>query len=394
MLGATQIGATELAKVVNEYGPTATQQLFSRILDHAERRMRAAVAELPDGVYTAEEFYHSDCFVPVKIRFCLTLTKAGENLTVDFSGTDPQIRGFKNSSLANTYSAVYAAVSSFFDEDLPRNEGTFRCISIIAPKGTLVNARSPAPVTMCTVSPAHEIMHMVWWALGKAVPDKALAGWGKNSFPVTAGSDRHGATWVMYNWGGCSGAGATANRDGFNQMGPMVSLGGLVIPNAETYEQAYPVTVIEHQFRQDGGGAGERRGGTGVVFAVNIETDTDYSFRGEGIDHPSGIGVCGGGDGVAGNVTLIAADGNVYKPFSYGVEQIGPRRLTIFSPGGGGFGNPLERDPASVLRDVRDGVVSREAALSQYGVVIAGDGVSIDQAATVSLRDAAMSSTS
>lgn len=386
MLGATQVGAGELAKIVQEFGPEATQALFSRILDHAERRMRAAIAEVPDGTYRAQERYHTDCFERVEVGFRVAVTKAGDALRVDFTGTDPQIRGFKNSSLANTHSAVYAAVASFFEADLPRNEGTFRPVTIVAPEGSVVNARPPAPLTMCTVFPAQEIMHMVWWALGQALPQRALAGWGKNAFPVTAGTDRRGATWVMYNWGGCSGAGATSNRDGFNQMGPMVTLGGLTVPNAETYEQLYPVKVLRHEFRQDGGGAGERRGGTGVVFDVEIEAEAEYAFRGEGIGQPSGLGVRGGQAGRAGSLSLTAPDGSVYEPFPYGVERIGPRRLAIASPGGGGFGDPFARDPASVLRDVRDGLVSRRSAEIDYGIAIAEDGVSIDAARTDALR--------
>ena len=330
MLGATQVGASELMKLVDEFGAGTTRELFSRILDHGDRRMRAALAEVPDGIYVAEERYHTDCFEKVEIRFKVTLTKSGTDLHVDFTGTDPQIRGFKNSSLANTYSAVYAAVASFFDADMPRNEGTFRCLSITAPEGTVVNARPPAPVTMCTVFPAHEIMHMVWWALGQAMPERALAGWGKNAFPVTAGTDARGATWVMYNWGAASGAGATAGRDGFNQIGPMVTLGGLTIPNAETYEQLYPIRVLRHELRRDGGGAGEKRGGTGVLFDVVIETEAEYSFRGEGIGRPSGIGVQGGREGGAGFLSLTAPDGAVYEPFPYGVERLGARRRRVW----------------------------------------------------------------
>lgn len=386
MLGATQVGASELLKLVDEFGAEATRELFTQILDHGDRRMRAALGVLPDGTYVAEERYHTDCFEEVEIRFKVTLTKSGTDLHVDFTGTDPQIRGFKNSSLANTYSAVYAAVASFFDADMPRNEGTFRCLSINAPKGTVVNARSPAPVTMCTVFPAHEIMHMVWWALGQAMPDRALAGWGKNAFPVTAGTDARGATWVMYNWGGASGAGATADRDGFNQIGPMVTLGGLSIPNAETYEQLYPIRVLRHELRRDGGGAGEQRGGTGVLFDVEIETEAEYSFRGEGIGQPSGLGVRGGKEGGAGFLSLTASDGSVYEPFPYGVERLGARRLSIEAPGGGGYGDPLKRDPAAVLRDVRDGLVSPEAARSEYGVALAKNFSSVDVAATEALR--------
>jgi N-methylhydantoinase B len=388
MLGATQVGANELMKLVDEFGADTTQALFSHILDHGDRRMRAALAKVPDGIYVAEERYHTDCFEKVEIRFKVTLTKSATDLHVDFTGTDPQIRGFKNSSLANTYSAVYAAVASFFDADMPRNEGTFRCLSITAPEGTVVNARPPAPVTMCTVFPAHEIMHMVWWALGQAMPDRALAGWGKNAFPVTAGTDARGATWVMYNWGAASGAGATADRDGFNQIGPMVTLGGLTIPNAETYEQLYPIRVLRHELRRDGGGAGEKRGGTGVLFDVVIETEAEYSFRGEGIGRPSGIGVQGGREGGAGFLSLTAPDGAVYEPFPYGVERLGARCLSIRAPGGGGYGDPLKRDPAAVLRDVRDGLVSPDAARREYGIVLASDLASVDLAATWALRRA------
>lgn len=393
MLGATQVGATELAKIVAEFGAEVTQSLFTQILDHGDRRMRAAIAALPDGTYTAEERYHTDCFERVEVIFKVTLTKSGTDLHVDFTGTDPQIRGFKNSSLANTYSAVYAAVASFFDADMPRNEGTFRCLSITAPKGTVVNARPPAPLTMCTVFPAQEIMHMIWWALGQAAPERALAGWGKNAFPVTAGVDARGSTWVMYNWGAASGAGATANRDGFNQIGPMVTLGGLSIPNAETYEQLYPIKVLRHEFRVDGGGAGELRGGTGVLFDVEIETEAEYSFRGEGIGQPSGLGVRGGKDGGAGFLSLTAADGSVYEPFPYGVERLAARRLSIQAPGGGGYGDPHLRDPAAVLRDVRDGLVSPEAARNDYGIALSGDHAAVDMAATQSLRQEARKTT-
>jgi len=382
MLGSTRIGAEEVAKIVNDLGISDAIAHFEGILDHADRRLRAAVAEIPDGVYRAEESFENDCFVDTHIPLRLAITKQGDRLTADFTGTAPQIRGFKNSSLANTYSAVYAGIASFFDAEIPRNEGTFRGVTIVAPEGSLVNAKPPAPLTMCTVFPAHEIMHMVWWALGQAVPDRGIAGWGKNMFPVTAGRDAKGATWVMYNWGGNSGAGAVKGRDGFNQMGPMITLGGLVIPNAETYEQLYPVTVRRHELRCDGGGSGEYRGGTGVVFEVDIESAADYSFRGEGVGRPTGRGVYGGGTGKVGELTMIERGELPRTPPAYTLWWLGPARLSLRSPGGGGFGDPLRRDPARVLRDVRDETVSREAARDVYGVVLTADGKTVDAAAT------------
>ncbi len=386
MLGATRVGVEEIRRIAGDFGPLETAALFGEILDHADRRLRSAISELPDGTYRAEERFDNDCFVNVKVALRMTLTKTADRMVVDFTGTDPQIRGFKNSSLANTYSAVYAGIASFFDSDLPRNEGTFRSVSIIAPRGTVVNAMAPAALTMCTVFPAHEIMHMVWWALGQADPKRAIAGWGKNVFPVTSGRDADSMTWVMYNWGGNSGAGAVEGRDGFNQMGPMVTLGGLVIPNAETYEQLYPITVRRHELRTDGGGPGRYRGGTGVAYEVDVHCPAEYSFRGEGVTRPTGLGVEGGRAGSAGEVRITQADGASRTPDPYCLWALPPVRLSILSSGGGGFGDPLARPVDLVVRDVRDGLVSWEAAETEYGVVLSADGRSADGAATRQLR--------
>jgi N-methylhydantoinase B len=271
------------------------------------------------------------------------------------------------------------------DAAIPRNEGTFRSVSIVAPQGSVVNALPPAPLTMCTVFPAHEIMHMVWWALGGADPASAIAGWGKNMFPVTSGQ-RETETWVMYHWGGCSGAGAVHGRDGFNQMGPMVTLGGLVIPNAETYEQLYPVRVLRHELRRDGGGAGQFRGGTGAIYEIEVESAAEYSFRGEGVLRATGLGVAGGRDGAVGRLEITLGDGSKLVPDAYALKSLPPARLSIQSPGGGGFGDPLERAVDAVVRDVLDDLVSVEAAADEYGVVMAASGREADVEATARLR--------
>ena len=388
MLGSTKIGAERVEALAAELGTGQALACFRGILDYADARFRAAIAELPDGVYTGEDHTDNDCFEAADIATRVTLTIEGDRMTVDFTGTDPQMKGFKNSSLANTHSAVYTALCSFFDADMPRNEGSFRAVGIVAPEGTLVNARPPAPMTMCTVFPAHDIIHACWKALAQADPHRASAGWARNIFGVTAGNTEGGAEpFVMYHNNLAAGGGAIEGRDGFNQIGHLCTLGGLTIPNLEVYEQIYPVRYLRQEFRCDAGGAGEYRGGTGVDYAVEVFAPGRYSFRGEGLRTPSGYGIRGGGWGAGGAMTLYPHDGaEPVHPPQFGLMSLPPLRYEASSPGGGGWGDPLDRDPARVLDDVRNGIVSLEAACETYGVVLGEDGRGVDAAATKALR--------
>ncbi|MCB1743274.1 MAG: hydantoinase B/oxoprolinase family protein, partial [Gammaproteobacteria bacterium] len=300
--------------------------------------------------------------------------------------------GFKNSSIANTYSAVYLALSAFFDVSIPRNEGTYRSVRIIAPEGSIVNARPPAPMTMNTVFVAHEIVHALWRALAQADPARACAGWGKTMHGHVAGHKADGSTWVMYQWHAMGTPGATAERDGFAQMGHLITLGGLDLPNLEFHEQMYPVRYLRHEMRSDAAGAGARRGGSGVIYEADVLEPCIWSFRAEGLDTPSGYGICGGRDGAVGLEWVrphdAVADGGEFIPPKYGVRRLGPARMIAHTPGGGGWGDPLDRDPQLVLRDVRDGVLSVQAALRDYAVVLGGDDRSVDVAATGAARRA------
>ena len=371
MMGSTEIGSQQILDIVKQYGLKSTLNSFEGILDHADKLMRASVYSVKDGEYFGSESFENDCFDKVNVKINVKITIKNDVLFVDFSGTSNQIKGFKNSSLANTHSAVYTAIASFFDQKIPRNEGTFKCIKINAPLGTLVNAKYPAPVTMCTVFPAHEIIHACWWALGQALPERNCAGWGKNSFPNASGLREDGTTWVMYNWGGLSGAGAVDGRDGFNQIGPLITLGGLTIPNAESYERLYPVQVIKQEFRYDSSGAGKFRGGSGIVYEAYFEEPVEYSFRAEGLARDTGKGVLGGYDGKKGKVELSFKDQESKDiiPPDYGLMRVQPNKLKIVSPAGGGFGDPLEREPELVFRDFKDEIISVEFAREHYGVL-------------------------
>jgi N-methylhydantoinase B len=145
----------------------------------------------------------------------------------------------------------------------------------------------------------------------------------------------------------------------------------LVIPNAETYEQLYPVRVRRQEMRADAAGAGQWRGGTGAEYDVELKSPVEYSFRGEGMGRPTGLGVEGGADGKVAYIAVAEGTGEPRTPPPYALWRLGPSRLTVSSPGGGGYGDPIDRDPAAVLRDVRDDVVTQREAEEVYGVVFA-----------------------
>ncbi len=385
MLGSTRIGMERLAELALELG-AETEAYFGGILDIGERRMRAEIAALPDGVHHGSDLTDNDCFETRDYVIRVAVTVIGDHMTIDFTGTDDQMKGFKNSSIANTYSAVYTALASFLSPDLPGNEGTFRPVDIITPEGSLVNPRAPAPMTMNTIIIATEIIHAVWRALGQFDPVRSCAGWGKNSVPTMAGRDDRGMPFVMYHWAGAIGAGAVDGRDGFNANGGLISLGALYLPDLELSEQAYPVRFVRQMFRTDGGGPGEFRGGTGLDYAVEVENPAILSLRGEGLYNVSSYGVGGGGAGKAGQMRITERDGGVTEPEKYGILSVAPMTMELQAAGGGGWGDPLRRDPYLVLRDVRDEMVSRQAAKDHYGVVIDDSGRDLDSAATDVLR--------
>ena len=385
MLGSVAVGVDRLGALVAELGLGRARDFIAEVLDHADRRMRAAVRALPDGTYFGEDISNNDCFESVDVPIRVAITVDGDQLIADFAGTAPQIRGFKNSSLANTHSAVYVALSTFFGYEIPRNEGTFRCATVLAPEGSVVNPRPPAPTTMCTSFVAHEIIHACWKALGQADPARSIAGWGKQTVPITAGHTTAGKPYVMFHWNELPGAGAVEGRDGFNEIGPMITLGGLSLSNVETYERLYPVTIWRELFREDGGGPGKFRGGTGVDYVVDVQGPSITSFRGEGLHTPSGFGAAGGGHGQPGLMTLHVGAAVLSAP-QFDVREFGSFSIAASSPGGGGWGDPLERDSALVLRDVQDGVVSRRAVREEYGVVLDEETARVDVDATRRLR--------
>lgn len=383
MIGSTQLGAKRVREIIADLSADA-EPVFRQILDYGELRMRAAIQEIPDGTYFGEDGSDNDCFEIKPIPVRVTMTVRGDEITVDFTGSANQTAGSKNSSLANTYSAVLVAIASHLDHTLPHNEGAMRPIRIIAPEGSVVNATPPAAMTLNTMYPAVDIINACWKALGQADPMRACAGWGKINYGVDAGRTADGRMFTFYHWNGSPGAGAVKGRDGFNCIGQCGSLGGLSLSNVEIFESQYPVRITQQEFRRDAGGAGEFRGGTGVDFVANILVGADHSVRNEGGRRPTGFGAQGGEHGAMGEMA-IECEGVEYPIPAYGILRLGAKRVALASPGGGGWGRPIDRVADLVREDVLDELVSLEMAREVYGVAMT-PACEVDVAETALLR--------
>ena len=375
MIGSVKRGAAWIEELILERGWETLRRYCEALLDYSERRMRLELEKIPDGVYEATETMDNDGFDVRDVTIRLRLEIRGGDVTADFTGTDPQVPSFKNSSLSNTYSAVYAALATVVDPRIPHNEGMYRTIRIIAPEGTVVHCTEPAAVTFSTLHPAHEIINCCWKALARTDPHRVCGGWGKMANPTFSGLDRHGRVFVMFNLAGYAGAGAMDERDGFDQIGSPICMGGMIIPNLESIERIYPVRFLKHELRRDTCGPGEFRGGTGVDYQVELLVPGTLCFRGEGQGAPSGFGVSGGGEGEPAQVTFRRRgrpdDGEPEEALpAYGIREVGCGVLRIQSAGGGGWGDPEGRDPEAVRRDVRNGVLSPEKARTDYGIEV------------------------
>ena len=390
MVGSTEIGRERLEGIARDLGLDQARACFRGVLDHGERMARACITALPDGCYEGEDWTHNDCFDDIATPVRVSLTVRGDGIHVDFTGTGPQMRGFKNSSAANTRSAVYMAVKSFFDTRLPHNEGVFRPITIDLPDGSAVNPRCPAPTSNGTIVIAQHIIHAVWQALGKADPALACAGWGRSVHPTMAGhTTETDHRYIVFHFQTMPGGGAVKGRDGFASVGHLSALGGLTIPNIEPYEQLYPITFVRQELRCDGGGPGEHRGGNGIDYAVRMHEDCTMHFRSEGIGPPSGFGAAGGEPGQGGfmEVSEDAGFHDIPPPFS--TRHYGPCTYHAQSPGGGGWGDPMARSVALVQEDLDGGLVSPQAAALIYGVVLTDGSIKIDYCATARKREEA-----
>jgi N-methylhydantoinase B len=388
-LSACRVAETRIHEICARYGLDTLLEAVRLDLDRAEARMRASIGALPDATRYYEDYLETFIggrFEPLLLP--LALTVSGERMIADFTGAAPQVPFPVNSTAAVSAAGVFIAVKSVFDPQAPLNQGSFRPIEVITPPGTIVNVQRPAPAGSHGEIRKRVIATMVG-ALAQMVPEKVAGDLSRTSFHNLIGGfdERAGREWVHYEWS-AGGNGAFAEDDGPSVMAT-IDWGDLVtVQSTEVIEARMPLLIESSRLAVDSGGAGATRGGLSMQRELRVlAPGARYSLLSDGAVIPA-FGVLGGLSGVPVGAWIdrdgvIEAFDTPGKVAGHPIEEGG--MLVVRSAGGGGYGDPLARDPGRVLSDVAEGYVSPKAALEIHGVVIDRAG-SIDAAATSALR--------
>ncbi len=388
-VASCRVAEKRIKELLDKYGTAKTRETIEDIHRYAEHRMRLEIEKLKDGTYEGETFLDSDGFTDDPIRIKVAITIKDDEAFVDFAGSAGQVTGFVNSPIANTATCVYVSfLTTVTTPDIPHNEGVYRPIHIAAPEGSLVNPKFPAPVASCTLDTACAILEACWIALSKVLPERVPAGWNRWNGPAITGIDpRNGGFYVMFGFNGFGGAGGQPGMDGRHYIGDGIDLGGLIAPNIETNEADYPHITEFNEFTTDSCGAGKFRGGCGTKYRITMyDENPNLVMFGDGKKFPP-YGLYGGEPGSC-NIAFIneGKEGERELKAKESVPLKKGDSYTTYPSGGGGWGDPKERDPELVRLDVKNGIVSMERAKKVYRVVLSEGDFTIDAEATQELR--------
>lgn len=341
-VAACHTGSTRLQEVVQRYGLRRVQQIMRELQDYAEELMRVFLGKVPRGRYAAEDFLDDDGAGsgPVKIAVALTFAPAPSGrpiATVDFTGSSPQVPGSINAVDAITWSACFYVFRCLLQEEVPAAAGLMRPIRMIAPAGTIVNARPPAAVAGGNVETSQRIVDVLLRALAHALPERVPAGSSGTMNNLTIGGidERTGEPFAYYETI-AGGMGARPDRDGVS--GVHTHMTNSLNTPAEALEYAYPLRVTRYSLRQGSGGAGRFRGGDGIVREIELLADAEVTLLADRRDRGP-YGLHGGVDGAPGRTQVIHGDGTQeIIPGKASLRLQKGNRVRIESPGGGGWG--------------------------------------------------------
>ena len=395
LIGACQVGERNLLAMLDKYGKAQVDSCVGELLNMAERHMRSLIKQVPDGTYEGmailEDAGHGFGDFEIKAK----VTIKGDNCHIAIS-SPPQIPYFINSYEGNSHSGVYLGLMMFAQLPPPYNEGLYRCVTLdFGPKGTICNAKEPAPHMNCTTTPMETLTDAVRLAFEKAMPSKVSASWGHaNGLNIAGWDKRHDEEYVtMVLATIISGAGATPKQDGWHAVGPECCFGALTSGDIELLEYSYPIIIHRYGLMEDSGGAGEFRGGSGTAWEVEpLDDEMTFIMFGEGRRIPA-VGAAGASSAMVEQKVgrlerKIGGKVEVIKDNIIGTIKPG-ETVTNMNPGGGGFGHPFKRPVEKVVWDVKNGLVSIKGAREDYGVVIKDKtSLEVDHAETAKRRGA------
>jgi N-methylhydantoinase B len=344
-IAACHTGAERIREVCSRYGVERARRAASDLLDYSEELMRAFLQRVPPGKYRAEDFLDGDGISeqPIKIAVEITVHNSGgkrrphQAVTVDFTGSDLQVEGSVNAVAAITYSACFYLFRCLLAEDVPAAAGLMRPVQVIAPAGTIVNARPPAAVAGGNVETSQRIVDVVLRALAQAIPDRipAAASGTMNNLTI-GGIDQRTSEPFAYYETVAGGMGARHGKAGVS--GVHTHMTNSLNTPAEALEYAYPLRVRKYSLRPGSGGEGKFRGGDGIVREIEVLTDCDVTLLADRRTRGP-WGLAGGTDGAPGKTFITRRDGSIeIAPGKFSTRLRKGERVTIETPGGGGWG--------------------------------------------------------
>jgi len=384
-VSSVYVGADRLKKLLDKYGRDVVQEASRVLLEYSERRIREGLKAIPDGIYEGEDYIDDDGVTDSPIKIHVRIEKRGDHVVVDLRDSDPQAQGNTNSTLANTYAAVYYVMIGVVDPHVPPNSGCYRPIEIKTRPGTIVHPVLPAAVASRT-NASQKIVEAMLRAMSQVVPEWVMAGsHGQISTCGFGGFHPGSKERFIYTDIQGGGAGARPHCDG--RDGQDSHLPRFMNTPVESVEHEFPIRIERYEFIPDSGGAGKFRGGLATRRDIRVLAD-EVSFARYGDRQKfSPLGVFGGKEGSRGSFILNPGTEEECPLKSKGLDVLQKDDLvSLRLPGAGGYGDPLERPFSSIEADLRDGKVTPETAFRDYQVCVNDDGWSIDREATERLR--------
>jgi len=392
-IGGCTVGERAIQALFERHGAAVIEAHVAHLFDATERMVRHEIAQIPDGVYEGRSTaFYDGIHDGSRMAINLKVTVAGEEICFDFTGSAPQTQGFVNAPYAATASAVILTFLMLINPDIPHNDGLTRAISIVNPQGSFLNAAYPAATTFGN-SLTGPTSDAIFRAFAGALPGMVSAGWNRMlGFTITGQDPQHGyekyvdILFIALK----GGSGAVKGADGYDHIGLINCAGGILAQDYEMFELQDPHRLIRHEYATDSAGAGRWRGGLGIEteFVIEGEKVIGVAF-GDGLEEEArAFGLYGGHAGSANRIELTAPDGAVRRAKAKQILRDIARGSIFFqhAGGGGGYGDPFQRPAAMVAREVRNGVVSAQAARREYGVAVDPATCAVDEEATAALR--------